>query len=250
MTSMTTAPRMKYLGVELLRKDATKSSVPDVGLFRGLRERSHEDKEKNKRVISLILIGTKDKPNDLKALNLAVFNVLSMQMMYEDTKELIIFKCSVEDQDKAKEMLSVALEEFQKEDRMVDNDPEIIDISTFDDVPEEFFAPKKETKTTGTGAATGAYGYGGNYNTGNSDWQEKQKEREEQKKKEDKMRWTPTLFKRKGGLPALKILNLIKKKVRAVAAGEYECVLPDPDPNDTMDADGKKFKVEDETEKK
>jgi len=240
----TTNQRLKYLGVELLRNDATKSSTPEVGLFRGLRDRSDD-----KKLIKLILIGTKDKENDLKALNLAVFNVLSLKMMYQDTKELIVFKSSAADQEKAHELLAAALVEFQTEKRMVDNDPEIVDIKTFVDVPEEFFSPQE--KKTGVGnnyGYGGAYGAGGNYgaanNYQNDDWKKKQEEREKQKEKEEKMRWTPTLIKRKGELPALKVLNTIKKKVMSITTGEYDVPLVDPDPNDTMGADGKKVNTE------
>ena len=59
------AQRLKYLGVELLKKGAIKSSKPETGLFRGLRERS-DGAGDAKKVIRLILVGDKDKENDLK----------------------------------------------------------------------------------------------------------------------------------------------------------------------------------------
>ena len=239
------AQRLKYLGVELLRKDASKSSRPEIGLFRGLKERSDGEGE-DKKVIRLILIGEKDKENDLKALNLAVINVLSLKMMYGDTKELVVFKANDVDQAKALELLSVALEEFQKEKRMVDNDPEIVDITTFDDVPEEFFSPAEKKKTTTATSNTPGYsygvgggGYGGAYQPG--DWQKKEDERKKKKLEEEKMRWTPTLIGRKGDLPGLKALNAIKKKIQQQAAGEFEHTLLDPDPDDTTDVDEKKI---------
>jgi hypothetical protein len=226
--------KLKYLGVEMLKKDATKSSKPEVGLFRGLRERSVGEGADAKS-IRLILLGVKDKENDLKALNLDIFNVLSMKMLYGDTKELIVFKATDADQEKAMELLNEALSDFQEEKRMVDNDPEIVDVSTFDDVPQEFFSPK-ETKPAST--QTPSYGYGG-YNSAcgyqDTDWQKKQKEREEEKKRQDKLRWTPTLISRKGELPGVKVLNAIKKKVQLMAAGEYEYELTDPDPDDTFE---------------
>jgi hypothetical protein len=235
--------RLKYLGIEMLKKDASKSATPEVGLFRGLRERS-DDSGTEAKTIRLILLGTKDKENDLKALNLAVFNVLSMKMLYGDTKELIVFKANDADQTAAMELLEASLKEFQEEKRMVDNDPEIVDISTFDDVPQEFFSPKKETKST-----TQSYGYGNTYGgmgTGgangtyqNDDWKAKQAERDKQKEKEEKMRWTPFLIKRKTEIPQLKILNSIKKKVLALAAGVYEEAYIDPDPEDTFTEDKK-----------
>ena len=122
MTTGNKTQRLKYLGVEMLKTDANKSSKPEVGLFRGLRERS-DGQGVDAKVIKMILLGQKDKENDLKALNLDLFNVLSLKMLYGDTKELIVFKANNADQDKAMELLESALKEFQKEKRMVDNDP-------------------------------------------------------------------------------------------------------------------------------
>jgi len=227
--------RLKYLGVEMLRTDANKSSKPDVGLFRGLRERS-EGEGKAAKVIKMILLGTKDKENDLKALNLDLFNVLSLKMLYGDTKELIVFKSSKADQDQAMELLESALKEFQTEARMVDNDPEIIDVKTFEDVPKEFFSPQKaavgRTNLNGAGGF-GIYSSGCGYQ--DDTWKEKEAKRKEEKERQDKMRLTPTNIKRKGELPSLKILNSMKKKVAAIAVGEYEEKLVDPDPKDTFE---------------
>ena len=244
MTTANRGQKLKYLGVEMLKKDATKSSTPETGLFRGIRERS-DGTGTAKQVIKMLLIGTKDKENDIKALNLDIFNVLSIKMLYGDTKELVVFKASDADQTEAMEMLEGSLAEFQAEKRMVDNDPEIVDIKTFEDVPKEFFSPEKEKVGTGVGAGSGNYGnlYGGACGYQNDDWKKKQKEREEEKERQEKLRWTPMLIKRKGTLPALKTLNAIKKKVTSIAVGEYEGKLKDPDPDDTVDADGKKIQA-------
>jgi len=232
--------RLKYLGIELLKKDATKSSKPEVGLFRGIRERSDGEGTTAKH-IKLILIGSKDKENDILGLNTAVYNVLSLKMLYGDTKELVVFKNNNADQEQAMDLLETALEEFQKEDRMVDNDPEIIDISTFEDVPTEFFSPQTKTSSVGAGNNYGYTGgvYGGACGYNDTEWQKKEAARKKEKERQEKLRRTPTMIKRKGELPALKVLNAMKKKVAAIAAGEYEFELPDPDPDDTFE-DGKK----------
>jgi len=234
--------KLKYLGVEMLKKDATKNSTPEVGLFRGIRERSAGEGTAA-QTLKMILIGAKDKENDVRALNLEIFNVLSLKMLYGDTKELVVFKASDADQKEAMDLLEAALKGFQEEKRMVDNDPEIVDIATFEDVPQEFFSPQ-ETKKANTGTQSNNYGYGvggmGACGYQDTDWKAKQAEREEKKKKEDEMRWTPTLIKRKGALPALKTMNALKKKIAAIAAGEYDVPLVDPDPEDTVDEDGKK----------
>ncbi|RKX64369.1 MAG: hypothetical protein DRP42_06495 [Tenericutes bacterium] len=162
---------------------------------------------------------------------------MTLKMLYGDTKELIVFKANEADQKKAMELLELSLEEFQKEKRMIDNDPEIVDVKTFDDVPKEFFS--EEEKKTGTGS-TGDYSYGNVYGAGcghtNSTWAEKEAERKKQKDLEDKLRQIPTLIKRgaKDGLPSVKVMNAMKKKVTAITSGDYECDLVDPDPEDTF----------------
>ena len=149
------------------------------------------------------------------------------------------------DQVKAIDMLGIVLEEFQKEKRMIDNDPEIIDVKTFTEVPEEFFSKEKD-KTNNAAANTGVYNYGNMYNSNNcgyqsNDWQEKEAKRKKQKALEDKLRQIPTLIKRKDVqlLPELKILNRMKRKIAAIASGDYEFKLIDPDPKDTFEDEKK-----------
>lgn len=234
MTTGNEAQRMKYLGVEILRKDATKTSTPETGLFRGLRERSDGEGSAVK-TIKMILIGNKDRENDLKALNLAVFNVLSIRMLYGDTKELIVFKNNEADQGKAIELLEAALEEFKGENRMVSNDPEIVDIATFEDVPKEFFVAQENKASTVIAGSNS--GLGGVYNTNNfqnDDWKKKEDERKKEKDRQEQMRWTPTIIKRIDELPTLKLLNVMKKKVIALATDEPISPLVDPDPDDTF----------------
>jgi len=234
---MTTTKRLKYLGIEMLRADATKSSKPEVGLFRGLRTRT-DGEGADAKILRMIVLGVKDKENDIRALNLDVFNVLSLKMSYGDTKELIVFKANATDQKKAMELLELALGEFQTEKRMIANDPEIVDVGTFGDVPKEFFSPE-ENKGTGS-----AYSYNNMYSQcghQNETWKEQEEKRKEKKKLEDEMRQTPTLIEREGAekLPGLKVLNAMKKKVAAIACGEYGRELVDPDPEDTFEDEKK-----------
>ena len=134
------------------------------------------------------------------------------------------------------ELLSEALKEFQTEQRMVDNDPEIVDIKTFDEVPQEFFSATKTVVGTGVNKTAGqTYGYAGFCGYQDDSWKEKEAKRKAEKERQDKMRTTPTKIKRKDALPALKVLNAMKKKVAAIASGEYEVTLIDPDPNDTVE---------------
>ena len=94
-------------------------------------------------------------------------------------------------------------------------------------------SPQKSTSTATAGAKN--YGYAGGCGYNDDSWAEKEKKRKEEKERQDKLRWTPTNIKRKGDLPGVKVLNAIKKKIAAIAAGEYEGTLVDPDPKDTFE---------------
>jgi len=231
MTEQKKTRSLKYLGIELLQKNATKSSVPKVGLFRGIKVRSNKIKGETK-ILKLILTGFEGKENDLTGYNADMYNVLSLKMMHGDTKELIVFKATEADQTVAMEMLNTALDEFKEEKRMVDNDSEIVDIKTFKDVPAEFRDGTTQSKTTNVGTAHKTSSYGGIYNHGSynsEEWKKKEEERKKEKERQEKLRWTPTLIKRESDLPTLKVLNAMRKKVNAIAKGEYKVELEDPD---------------------
>jgi hypothetical protein len=177
-------------------------------------------------MVQYVMLGEKDKPNDLKTYNLNDgYNIMTLQTKFNDTREMVIFKSAEEDQKKALEMVSGLLDDLRNEKRMVDNDSEIVNIDTYKEIPSELLGEKGTTKTFTPGKST-------TYNTGNcgwqnDDWKKKQEERKKREAEEEKMRWTPTSIKRGGENPGLKDLNLLKKKIAAIAAGEYKYNLPD-----------------------
>lgn len=222
--------RVKFAHVEILRTGAGRQAEPLEGLFLGLKTRT--DVVKNKNVASkFIMLGNKEKKNDLRTLNLDSYNILSLTMKYAGTKELIVFKADDIDQTKAIETLAGLVEELRKDKRMARSDPELVDIETYNEVPGDL-AKSTGAKTTlvgdnydYTGANTG-FGRCG-YN--NENWKVKQEARKKEEERQDKLRWTPTTIKREGEKPALKMLNLMKKKISQIASGDYEYELPDPE---------------------
>jgi hypothetical protein len=245
--------RIKYVSVEALKKDATRASTPESGLFKGLKIRA-EKKDQDTEIIKFIVLGKSDKKNDLEAFNLDLYNVMSIRMRYGETKELVVFKANDVDQEKAVDTLEGLVKELEADKRMVENDPEIIDIDTYTDLPAEFGDTRTGNKksidvsgATGTAGTTNihgrhypGYGVGGACGYDDSKWKEKQKKKDEEKKRQDAMRQTPTLIKRKGAKPQLKALNVMKKKVMSILAGEYEVDLPDLEEKEKTEEKGKK----------
>jgi coenzyme F420-reducing hydrogenase alpha subunit len=221
---MNLGSKLKYVGVEMMRKDADRSSIPEVGLFRGFRVRTHE-----KEILKLIILGVKDRPNEIRALNMAVFNVMTLMFYYGETKEMIVFKNTEDDQKQALDLIEVVLEQLKEEEAMLANDPEIVDIEKFEEVPEEFFAPKSSDSKSSTATKTYNTSATSTFN-GTPEWKKREAEKKKEEERQEKLRWTPFLISRVSEKPALKDLNVIKKKLAALAAGEYERELPDPDP--------------------
>jgi TfoX/Sxy family transcriptional regulator of competence genes len=216
--------KLKYVGIELMRKDAKSTDTPETGLFRGVRTRSEEGK-----TLSLILTGLKDKPNDIRALNTEVFNVMTLMFVYGDNKEMVVFRNDETDQKQAQELLTGIVEQLKSDELMLKNDPEIVDLEKFEDVPGEFFAPKKKgtTGTTSTYRAPGTSATAGSQ----TEWQKTQAAKKKEEEQQEVQRWTPFMLSRgKKDKPLLKDLNIIKKKVQSLAAGDYERELPDPAP--------------------
>lgn len=214
--------KIKHVGLELMRATATASDKPEAGLFRGIRTRTE-----NNLTLKLVLLGYKNKPDNIKALNAEIFNIMTMTLVYGQTKEMIVFKNSKEDQKQAYEMLDEVVKLVQKDGLMLSNDPDIVDVSKYEDVPDEFFAAQKEAeKSTGAGS-TGVYSKTSHNTNTQSDWQKKQEEEKKEKERQEKLRWTPFLISRKTDKPQIKDLNAIKKKIAAIASGEFNRELPE-----------------------
>jgi hypothetical protein len=95
-------------------------------------------------------------------------------------------------------------------------------------MPDEFFSAMPVKRNTGTGTTSHDYS-SRNHVSGNQDWQKKQEEEKKEKERQEKLRNTPMMIGRKGNKPPLKDLNLIKKMVEQIKAGDYKTELPDPD---------------------
>lgn len=228
----TDTAKIKFAHVEVLRAGAGRQAEPLDGLFLGLKTRT--DLINNKNVVSkFIMLGDSEKKNDCRTLNLDSYNILSLTMKYNDTTELIVFKADDVDQEKALETLVGLVEELRKDQRMTLSDPELIDITTYDEIPSKL-AKTSGAKTVVPGTVSGydytdtnmGFGRCGHQNT---DWEAKRKKREEEEARQAKLRWTPTMIQREGEKPALKMLNLMKKKITQIASGDYEYELPDPE---------------------
>jgi hypothetical protein len=179
--------RVKFAHLELMKTDATRADEPKAGLFRGLKVRSEgSDQAGKSKLVKYIIIGDQEKPSDVFSYNLGNYNIMSMTLKYGDTTELVVFKADAFDQKQALEVLGAVLKELQDAKFMVDNDPEIVDVKKYTDVPKELGGAKIGSSsaagkssvpaTTHTDPYAGTYGHGGcAYN--NEHWRKQREER-------------------------------------------------------------------------
>lgn len=242
--------KISYALVELVGKDADKAAEPESGLFRGLRIRG-DKKNLSRLVLMCELLDKTCNKDSIIALNLDAFNILSTVINRGDRTETTIFLTIEKDQEKAFEILQDATAELADDGRMVANDPEIVDIDTYKNIPLRLLAKAikaDNNKDKGANDDDDDDDYnvnpmynGGHYTGNNTNWQKKQAVKAAaekiEKDRQEKMRWTPTLIKRKGDKPSTKELNLMKKKVLSVVKGDYKAELPDVKEDDIEDDD-------------
>lgn len=204
--------KIKFVAVELLKKGSTNAVSVEYGLFKGMKIRS-DGATSNPEMVTYVLIEKQEEGSNTHALNLGSFNILSISSRCDNTKELVIFKSHEADQIRATNLLLDFLGRLVKDKRMVKNDSEIIDVDSYINLPGGI----KKAKPVNN-----SYSSAYQCNNTTSEWQRKKDEREKEEKRQEELRKIPTIFKRGDDIPGVKVLNLMKKKVLMIAAGEYE----------------------------
>jgi len=200
--------KIKFIVVELIKKGYSNTTSVECGLFKGIKIRSNGDITKPEP-ITFILIEKQEKEDSTYAFNLSKFNILSIGSKCDDTKELAIYKNDINDQEAAIKTLTSFFNALKKDKRVVKNDPEIIDIKSYSNLPG---ATKKVDSYYPHNSNN--HGYSNQLTT----WEKNKKEKE----LEEKMREIPTVFKREGKMPNTKVLNLMKKKISMISDGNYD----------------------------
>ncbi len=208
--------KIKFVTVELLKKGCSNVVSVEYGLFKGLKVRSDGDAGSPKYITFLLI--EKQEESSILAFNLNNFNILSIGSRRDNVKELSIYKSHSVDQKTAVKSLQDFLDDLVKDKRMVKNDPEIIDVESYTNLPGAI----KKTYPQNS-VYNNAYNDNHNDNTNKpTEWEKKRKEKQEEEDRQEELRKTPTVFRRKGEAPGVKALNLMKKKILMISAGEYE----------------------------
>lgn len=200
---------IKYVLIEMIENDMTKMSADSIisGVFKGVRVYDPPKEE--------MLILLEDKKKEVThLLNTKRFNVLSMQKFDGYTKILHCFRATPEDQEAALNKIADVIEELNKADRTIDGDDNIIDTSTFTDIPEDITVIKNVSDSSATSTASkGSSIYTGNrqYTAPNRTVVNRDPE--------------PKFFKRNKAANK-EVLEKMEQRILEIKAGTYQLKLP------------------------
>jgi hypothetical protein len=206
--------KINYVAVEVIdKRSTTRDCVVVGGLFKGIVKKEDDSKKEH---IYLLFEGPKGA-TDLY--NLTFWNMMSVTVMGPEQKIMLFLTKDEDDQKDALDILEKVINVFVEEKRMLKNDPGIIDITTYKNIPTTGFGKKvikdgrteettsygvggSKSTTSSTGTSTPAYGY---------------------QKKEPK----PFFFERtKGKKPDKTQLEDLIQKLDEIKAGSFEAQIP------------------------
>jgi len=212
MTAAETAGKcdIKYVYMEMVLNKDTKYDVLS-GLFKGIIEKKGQQ---------FILLQGLDKTTN--ALNRKFYNIMTLEVREGDYKNFTYLTCEQVDQDNGFEMLEQTYQKLLDAGFGIVNDPKIIDIDKYTDVPEEYKVGRPVgTGTAQSGAASGVGSFAAphtRYNQGTT----------YAKQTTVKPDPAPGLIARtKTKKPTKALLDTMFEKVQQITAGNFEPAIPE-----------------------
>lgn len=140
MEQIVTIPEsIEYVAIEIIDKKASPENCEIItGLFKGLVTLESN----NVKQLFILVAGPKDA---IDIYSFKHYNVMTLIVLGKDTKAMTYFTLNTEDQKTAIETLKTIVVKMYAENRMLEHDPDIIDISTFKNVPDDI---RKAHKTS------------------------------------------------------------------------------------------------------
>lgn len=132
MKQIITIPEdIKYISVELVDKSSLRKDCEIIsGLFKGLATLEDNNIEQ----LFVLIIGKEEDTTNIY--NTKYYNIVSVTILGEDTKAITYFTIDDTDQNKAIELLKSVIIVMEKDKRMLEFDPDIIDMATYTDTPD------------------------------------------------------------------------------------------------------------------
>jgi hypothetical protein len=209
--------KINYVNVEMILPQGKNYDVVS-GLFKGIVEREEGT--------FVLLHGVKESTS---IVNIEFYNIMTIEIMEEEYKNLTFLEASDDDQKAAFGLLKKLHETLIKEGRGLKNDESVIDVKKYEEVSEEMLNGKKLNKAASSGT--------GVYKTPSSRFTPSKTVVGGFTKADTKVVPAPTTFGRNGTKkPTKEALALMEEKIDQVLAGEYNQPLPEA-PGDTDEQD-------------
>lgn len=209
--------KTKYLHIEVILSKGAKYDVIS-GLFKGIVEKENDK--------FILLHGLKDSTN---VLNLRYYNIMTVEELSDDYKNMTYLTAEETDQTLALEMVEKLYSDLIAAGKALVNDPTVIDIEKYEEVPKEYLEGKPLEKDTISSPTSSVGSFASpctRYSSGVTYTKTVVKKDPE-----------PTLLSRTNSKkPTKPALDLMEEKITQIMAGTFVPVLPE-----TMgeDADGK-----------
>lgn len=136
------ACKTNYVYLEMILNKDSKYDVV-AGLFKGIIEKNDEK--------FILLHGLKESTN---VLNLKFYNIMTIEELEDDYKNMTYLTAEDIDQSLATEMVEKIYSDMITNNYGLENDPRILDIKKFTNVPKEYTEGKPIEKSTSTTGAT------------------------------------------------------------------------------------------------
>ena len=204
--------KTNYVYLEMILNKDSKYDVI-AGLFKGIVEKDGDK--------FILLHGLKDSTN---VLNLKYYNIMMVEELEDDYKNMMYLNAEESDQKMAMEAVEKIYASLLAGGRGLANDPRILDISKFSDVPKEYVEGKPLEKSTTSTSSTTNSGVGtfANPNTryvGNSGTYTKTVVKADPE---------PSILGRTHNKKPLKaMLDLMEEKIDQIMAKNFEPILPE-----------------------
>ena len=203
---------IEYIYVEMVLNQQDKYEVVP-GLLQGIKEKEGST--------FILLYGKKDITN---IINLKFYNVMTIEILHKEHKDMTYLTNSADDQKSALDILSKVYEKLLGNNFASEKEGNLIDILGYTNVPEEYYkgtvVSLKGNNSTQDKSTHIQYSGVGNFVNGNIN----KSFQTVNKKKE----LVPSIFSRTGSKkPSKNSLILMQKKIDQINLGNFQCDLPD-----------------------
>ena len=198
---------IEYVYVEMVLNQEDKYEVVP-GLFQGIKIKEGST--------FILLHGKKDVTN---IINLKFYNIMTVEVLHKEHKDMTYLTTSIEDQKAALCILNTAYNKLLESNFVSEKDSDLINITNYINVPEEYYESTiNNLKNVRDKSTHIQYNGVGNFANTNNSFQTQNKKKE----------LVPSILSRNGSKkPSKNSLALMQTKIDQINLGKFEQKLPE-----------------------